>query len=105
MRKLRFLRSFPQTSTRKFRRPQLLHKRELFFSCGFEHSVTQWVQRIRGQSQNLPTDDCGDAGGRLAILEGELPAGIRTTRVSAYRLPGHRGLLPGPLLERAGAVG
>jgi hypothetical protein len=28
-------------------------------------------------SQSLPTDDCGDAGGRLAILEGELPGEIR----------------------------
>jgi hypothetical protein len=49
----------------------------MFFCCGSRHSGTEWVQRIRGNSQSLPIDDCGDAGGRLAILEGELPGEIR----------------------------
>jgi len=48
-------------------------------------------------------DDCGDAGGRLAILEGELP-GENRKRVSACWLPGHCGLLCSLLLERAGPL-
>jgi hypothetical protein len=59
----RFLRAFPQASTGKTYRPQLLHKGEMFFCCGAQHSVSEWVQRKRGSSQSLPNDDCGDAGG------------------------------------------
>jgi hypothetical protein len=59
----RFLRRFPQASTRKSRRPQLLHNGETFFYCGARHSAGEWVQRIRGKSQSLPNDVCGDAGG------------------------------------------
>ena len=44
----RFLRSFPQTSTGKFHPAQLLHKREMFFCCGPQHSGPEWVQRKRG---------------------------------------------------------
>jgi hypothetical protein len=49
------------------------------------------------------TDDCGDVGGRLAILEGELP-GENRKRVSACWLPGHCGLLCSLLFEQVGLL-
>jgi hypothetical protein len=60
----------------------------MFFSCGSRHSGREWVQRIRGKSQSLPIDDCGDAGGRLAILEGELPGEIRKRARARAGCPG-----------------
>jgi hypothetical protein len=49
-------------------------------------------------------DDHGQAGGRPAILEGELP-GENRKRASACRLPGHCGLLHFPLCELGWAAG
>ena len=52
----------------------------MFFSCGSKQSAAQWVHRIRWTFQGLPNDVCGDASGRPAILEGELPGKIGNAR-------------------------
>jgi hypothetical protein len=99
----RFPPGFPQPSTGKSRRPQLLHKRQMFFCCGAQPSAPEWVQRIRGNSQSLPNDDCGDAGGSRQFSRVNC-RGKLETRASANRLPGHCGLLYSPLLEQAGPL-
>jgi hypothetical protein len=61
------------------------------------------VQRTRGNSQNLPKDDCGNAGGSWQFSRVNC-RGKSKTRASADRLPGHCGLLNSLLLERVGSL-
>jgi hypothetical protein len=58
-----FARQFPQASTGKTHPPQFLHKSEAIFCCEAQRSAAEWVHRKRWNSQRLPNDDCGDAGG------------------------------------------
>src|SRR5437588_13110920 len=48
-----FILGFPQLSTRKSPRPQLLHKRGMFFYCGMQPSAAEWVQRKRWNLSTL----------------------------------------------------
>src|SRR5580700_5571791 len=54
-------------------------------------------------SQSLPDDDCGDAGGSWQFSRVNC-WGKLETRASANRLPGHCGLLYSLLFERAGPL-
>src|SRR5713101_5055737 len=49
----RFILGFPQLSTRKSPRPQLLHKWGMFFYCGEQPSAAEWVQRKRWNLSTL----------------------------------------------------
>jgi len=54
-------------------------------------------------SQSLPDDDCGDAGGSWQFSRVNC-WGKLETRASADRLPGHCGLLYSLLIEQAGPL-